>query len=194
MKSLPAGSGPNQLSLNLAGCGATTPAAISAAASPAAIQALCASSAAKSVFNNFTLTGKTPLSFPTVGGSKNYMIKGDYHLSNNHSLNGEYFIGNGDSSAWRQTTQDYWRINALLRSQMGRAVWIWTPSSTMLNEARFGYNRLRARIVNSDCVNGPNWATDYGLLVGNQQTTDPALGLAYPTLRLCLPVDHHLRL
>ena len=191
MKDRTGNEGPNQLSLNLAGCGAinlaTNPTAISGAASADAIAALCASSASQSVFNNFGGEGRVNLSFPTTGGSWNYMGKVDYRANDRHMFNGTYFTGRGNSIAWRETTQPYWRVNANIVSEMGRGVWIWTPSSTWLSEARFGYNRLQAKLLNHDCVAGPDWAADYDFVSGSGPT-DPQLGLPYDSFGCAFPL------
>src|SRR5207253_483777 len=136
------------------------------------VAALCAPSTQPSVFNNNqTLTqggANKSFSFPSIGGSNNYLIKMDYHLNDKHSINGEYFIGNGNTNAWtnNKSTEPYWILNSNSRAQVVRGVWIFTPGSTLLNEARFGYDRLRAIELNNDCISGPNWATAYGFVTG----------------------------
>ena len=177
---------PSQLSMNLAGCGSLDATALTGL-SASQIAAGC--SVSTSVFNNGTDLGEVNLSFPTVGGSTNYMGKVDYRANDRHTFNGTYFSGHGTSLAWRETTQPYWRVNAKIRSYMARGVWIWTPTTSLLSEARFGYNRLQAKILNNECLEGPNWEADYGFVQNDPPlATDPQLGLPYDDYGCTFPV------
>jgi hypothetical protein len=145
---------PNQLSLNLAGC--------TAGATPAC-------NASKGVFNNAsTSSASIPFSGDNIGGSDNVIGKVDYHLNDKNSINGEYFFGNAkDNSA--SGPQPYWTIGTFNRVQFVRAVWVWTPNSNWVNEARFGYDRYNLVDAPAECTQNlgqPNYATAFGLVSG----------------------------
>jgi hypothetical protein len=73
----------------------------------------------------------------------NGILKLDYHLSDNSSRIGTYFLG--DSV---QTEEDTTVVNALFlsqsrtRAQVVGGGWIWTPTARLTNQFRVGYNRF----------------------------------------------------
>ena len=140
----------NQLSLNLAGCTAT---------------GVC--NAANGVFGNTGLV-QEPVSFPNTGGSNNTLGKLDYRINDHNMLNGEYYFGRGlvytVSSA---IVEPYWRTRVYTNAQVVRAVEIWTPNSTWLNEARFGFDHVNIPNLTGDCypIGEPNYAS-LGLVSG----------------------------
>jgi carboxypeptidase family protein/TonB-dependent receptor-like protein len=144
---------PSQLSLNLAGCTLTP--AVS-----------CNSSLG--VFNNGTNSSNLPFSNDNIGGSNNILGKIDYHLNDKNSINGEYFFGNAnDNSA--SGPQPYWTIGTHNRVQFVRAVWVYTPNSNWVNEARFGYDRYNLVDAPAECTQSlgqPNYATAFGFVSG----------------------------
>jgi hypothetical protein len=75
----------------------------------------------------------------TSGGSDNGIIKVDVHLNDKNSLNFDWYSGGGNGLVGSQI-EPYWSSQLHTWANMGRAVWIWTPSSTWLNEFRFGYD------------------------------------------------------
>jgi Carboxypeptidase regulatory-like domain/TonB dependent receptor len=89
--------------------------------------------------------------FPNANVSDNGIGKIDYNISSKHRISG--MLWTGDYSA---TGQDHPIVNALYST--GLAVrawstvenWIWTPSSTVVNEARFGYDRLGVAFIIGD--------------------------------------------
>ncbi len=131
------------LSLNLAGCTAA---------------AVC--NASSGLFGNSSNSTTVTQSFPTVGGSNNAIGKIDYHLNDHNALNGEYFVGGGDNLTASWITQ-YWDAFNSTFMQAVRAVWVWTPNSTWVNEARFGYDRYKNVAAPEECVQNlgqPNYA------------------------------------
>ena len=140
----------SQLSLNLAGCTAT---------------GVC--NAANGVFGNTGLV-QEPVSFPNTGGSNNALGKLDYRINDHNMLNGEYYFGRGlvytVSSA---IVEPYWRTRVYTNAQVVRAVEIWTPNSTWLNEARFGFDHVNIPNLTGDCypIGEPNYAS-LGLVSG----------------------------
>ena len=140
----------SQLSLNLAGCTAA---------------GVC--NAANGVFGNTGLV-QEPVSFPNTGGSNNTMGKVDYRINEHNMLNGEYYFGRGlvytVSSA---IVEPYWRTRVYTNAQVVRAVEIWTPNSTWLNEARFGFDHVNIPNLTGDCypIGEPDYAS-LGLVSG----------------------------
>ena len=113
-----------------------------------------------------------PGAVPNNGGSNNGLGKIDYHLNDRNSLNGEYFIGIRKIEPGILPHQ--YRRGILVdtlkftRSQLGRAVWIWTPSSTLLNEMRFGIDREYQTGSPAECTQNlgqPNYATAYDFVI-----------------------------
>lgn len=164
---------PNQLSLNLAGCNQTI-AQMQAATSSS--QITC--NAANGVFGNAGASANEPLTINTSGGSDNQLTKIDYHINDHNALNGEYFFGNGNFLAAESATEPYWVTGFHQRSQVARAVWIWTPNSTWVNEARFGYDNTTWPYFTAECAQNlgqPNYTTTFGFVSGA-----PACG--FPTV------------
>ncbi len=140
----------SQLSLNLAGCTAA---------------GVC--NAANGVFGNSGAV-QEPVAFPNTGGSNNTMGKLDYRINDHNMLNGEYYFGRGlvytVSSA---IVEPYWRTRVYTNAQVMRAVEIWTPNSTWLNEARFGFDHVNIPNLTGDCypIGQPDYAS-FGLVTG----------------------------
>jgi len=109
--------------------------------------------------------------FPTVNTSDNGVGKLDYHPNEKNSINGMFFYGHYNS-----TGEDHPFVqvnstdNAPIRSMTITSSWVYTPNSTLVNEARFGYNRVSFDFVNID-VNTP--ASSYGINTG---VTNPLAG------------------
>jgi hypothetical protein len=185
----------SQLSLNLLGCQAT-PAALQAAAKAApnaavgaaAIQNLCyPGGAINSIFNNPASSVNSAVAPSSVGGSQNGLGKIDYHLNDHNSLNFEYFFGEGPSlQATGAEVEEWWVISRYNRAQAFRGVWVWTPNSRWLNEARIGNTRQHKFQVPGDCFGNlgqPDYASQYGFTSG-VNTPGALLGpsCAFPTL------------
>ena len=140
----------SQLSLNLAGCTSA---------------GVC--NAANGVFGN-SGSQREPVSFPNQGASNNAIGKIDYRLSENNTLNGEYYFGRGlvytVSSA---IVEPYWRTRVYTNAQVARGVEIWTPNSTWLNELRFGFDHVNIPNLTGDCypIGEPDYAS-LGLISG----------------------------
>ena len=187
--------GASQLSLNLLGCQAT-PAAIqtaakgaaNAAVGAAAIQGLCyPGGTVNSIFNNPTSSVNALVAPYSTGGSQNGLGKIDFHINDHNSINAEYFFGEGPSlQAAGGEVEEWWVISRYTRAQAFRGVWVWTPNSTWLNEARIGNDRAHKFQVPGDCfedLGQPNYASQYGFISG-VNTPGAVLGpnCAFPTL------------
>ena len=81
--------------------------------------------------------------FPNVNVSNNGIGKMDYVVNSKHRISGMFWTG-----YYAATGQDHPTVNPLfgstfyIRSLSTVENWIWTPSSTVVNEFRFGYDRL----------------------------------------------------
>jgi hypothetical protein len=81
--------------------------------------------------------------FPNVNQSDNGIGKIDYHLNDKNTINGLLA-----TSRYTGIGEDHPYINALMLNTFPITVWtttenwIYTPNSTVVNEVRFGYNRM----------------------------------------------------
>jgi hypothetical protein len=90
-------------------------------------------------------------SFPNVNTSDNGVAKIDYHINDKNTLSGFFFLGNyigvgEDHSFVNQAFED----NSPIRTWSTVESWIWVPSSTTVNNLRFGYNRVDFGFLNND--------------------------------------------
>jgi hypothetical protein len=92
--------------------------------------------------------------FPNVNRSDNGIGKMDYVINSKHRISGMFWTG-----YYAATGQDHPTVNPLfgsgfyIRSLSTVGNWIWTPSSTVVNEFRFGYDRLtNGATVNDEAV------------------------------------------
>lgn len=158
------------MSVKMAGC--TTAAINPALTTGAAVAPLCgpaASGAPPSLFANDSSSSAESVQFDNVGGSDNGLAKVDYHANDKNTLNGEYWIGNGNVNNASSAITDYWRSDNHFRIGTGRAVWVWTPKSSMVNEMRFGLLEFTQIDYPDDCDGGfgaPIYSTAYGYNLG----------------------------
>jgi hypothetical protein len=117
-------------------------------------------------------TGNTYLStFPTTNTSDNGVGKLDFHPNDKNSFSGMFFYGHYNSLgedhpfAQAQSTD-----TAPIRALSITSSWVYTPNSTVVNELRFGYDRVSFDFINVD-VGSP--ASSYGLNTG---ITNPLAG------------------
>ncbi len=201
----------NALSANLAGCDPTKLPTSGTTNTGAAIVASGACNAnqfgAAGLFNNTTGGTSVPFSFPQYGGSDNLLGKIDYHMSDHHSLSGSYFFGRYHEFADASTaiTEPYWDEALSVRSQDVRAVEIWTPNSSWLNEARVGWDHDSRPVGMADCsangatndplglnstsgnFGGPNYTTAFNLVSGSNVCGIPTIkfsGSGAPSVQL----------
>jgi len=142
------------VSLKLAGC--------SAGASPTCTGGLFPNSGTSTSFLS---------TFPTSNQSDNGVAKIDYHLNDKSTINGMFFLGNynavGEDHPFAQIQST---DTVPIRAWSDTVAWVYTPNSTLVNEMRFGYNRISFNFVNID-VNTP--ASTYGINTG---VTNPLAG------------------
>jgi hypothetical protein len=123
------------------------------------------------LFPNSGVSNSFLSTFPTINTSDNGVGKLDYHMNDKNSFNGMFFYGHynslGEDHAFvNQLAED----NAPIRAMSITSSWVYTPSSNVVNEARFGYDRASFNFVNVD-VNSP--ASTYGVNTG---VTNPLAG------------------
>jgi hypothetical protein len=113
-------------------------------------------------------SGNTFLSsFPVTNVSNNVIGKVDFHANDKNSISGTFFFGN-----YTSTGEDHGFVNkaftddAPLRSYTAVASWIYTPSSNVVNEMRFGYDRVDFSFLNVDrtvLADGKGYALNTGV-------------------------------
>jgi hypothetical protein len=82
----------------------------------------------------------------------NWLAKMDYVINPKNSLFGEYFIGNfGGLVPQGGPVHDYFRTYIGTRAQIAGFHWNWVPSSSIVNEARVGFNRTYQPSLPGDC-------------------------------------------
>ena len=186
----------SQLSLNMAGCNPTSLLGNAGLITGAAVQPFCTGNqfGAPGLWANSNL-GQVP----DFGASDNGMIKVDYHLNDHHEINGSFAYGkyqeNAAGNSAAKITQNYWEEVLGVTGNMGRAVWIWTPNSNWLNEARWGRDESIRPVARAECAangdlsnptgigasvggfGGPDYLNQYGLNSG-------APGCGIPTITL----------
>jgi hypothetical protein len=115
--------------------------------------------------------------FPNVNTSDNGIGKIDYTINSKHRISGMFWTG-----YYLGTGQDHPTVNPLfgsgfiIRSLSTVENWIWTPSSTVVNEFRFGYDRLTVNATVADEAFIPDGSG--GLCTSS--TTSPCGGKGYP--------------
>jgi hypothetical protein len=92
--------------------------------------------------NNQTSTGYIS-NFPNVNTTNNGVGKIDAHLNDQNTVNGEVIIGNylGDGEDHPFINKIY-TDSFIIRTYTTSGAWDYTPNSSMVNEVRFGYNRM----------------------------------------------------
>jgi hypothetical protein len=115
--------------------------------------------------------------FPNVNSSDNGIGKIDYAINSKHRISGMFWTG-----YYLGTGQDHPTVNPLfgsgfiIRSLSTVENWIWTPSSTVVNEFRFGYDRLTVNATVTDAAFIPDGSG--GLCTSS--ITNPCGGKGYP--------------
>src|SRR5437773_5069685 len=105
--------------------------------------------------------------FPNTNTSDTGIGKIDYRINNQHSLNGMVFIGNyfGNGED-HPITANYWQNGDPIRTYTVTSNWIWTASSSLLNDLRFGFNNLNFNLVPDDAnlfANGKDYPLNTGI-------------------------------
>jgi hypothetical protein len=112
--------------------------------------------------------------FPNLNTSDNGISKIDYTINDKNRISGMLWIG-----FYEAFGQDHPTVNPLfgsgiyIRSWSNVENWIWTPSSTVVNEVRFGYDRLTQGFTIGDQAIIPDGS-------GGLCTTSGCGGKGYP--------------
>jgi len=89
--------------------------------------------------------------FPNNNVSDNGIAKIDYHINSKQQLTGTFFLGNysadGEDHGF---VNEAFADNVPIRTWSNVESWIWTPSSQIVNELRFGYDRVDFSFINND--------------------------------------------
>jgi hypothetical protein len=111
--------------------------------------------------------------FPNTNVTDNGIAKLDYHINSKHSVNGMVMIGNytGDGMDHPFVNQIF-RDTNLDRTYTVGADWVWTPTSRLVNDARFGYDRVWFNFLTDD---GTKLADGSGFPVNTGVTQFPGL-------------------
>jgi len=116
--------------------------------------------------------------FPNVNTSDNGIGKLDYNINDKNRISGLFMTGhylaNGiDHVATNQLFTD----NVIQTTYTISADYIWTPSSRMVNEARFGYNRITFLFDPADASTKAD-GTGYPINTGSTQGGFPSVSIA----------------
>ena len=149
--------------------------------------ATCAITPASSTVENifpFTQTTQTGSNFapgtPSGTPLNNGMIKGDWAISPHHHLDGMYYISKSTQFTGALLAQ--WDTDVVLDTHTYDANWTWTPNSTIVNDARFGFAYLDDQTLYGDANLLPSnpWPNGYSLPTG---VTNPLFG-GLPTIAI----------
>jgi hypothetical protein len=118
--------------------------------------------------NNQTSTGYLS-TIPNVNTSNNGVGKIDYHINDKNTVNGvlvtSRYLGDGEDRAF---INKIYANNFVINNWTASGNWDYTPNSTMVNEVRFGYNRMTF-LTGSDDASIPS-PIKSGLTVAGQPT------------------------
>jgi hypothetical protein len=89
--------------------------------------------------------------FPNTNVSDNGLAKIDYHLNSKNSINGMLLIGNylGNGED-HPIVNKSWENGDPIRTFTVSADWVWTPTSNLVNEARFAWDKVEFSLVSDD--------------------------------------------
>jgi hypothetical protein len=104
--------------------------------------------------------------FPNTNVSNNGIGKLDYRINSKHAINGMVLVGDylGDGED-HPIVNKSWQNQSPIRTYTVTANWIWTPSSRLVNEARFGWDRVSFALLSDDNTKFAN-GKDYPLNTG----------------------------
>jgi hypothetical protein len=109
--------------------------------------------------------GLLNVGFPNRNRNDNFIIKGDHHFNQQHSISARYFFGDS-----LQVERDIpvlrpeWQSQSQYRAQVVGVNYAWSPNARWVNEVKFGYNRFWQAILTVDHDKNP--ATVYGINTG----------------------------
>ena len=115
--------------------------------------------------------GLVTVGFPNRNRNDNFVLKGDHHFNEHHSIAVRYFFGDSfqierDIAVLRPE----WQSSSQYRAQVVGVNHTWNPSTHWVNEAKFGYNRFWQAILTVDHDKNP--VTTYGINTGVTRPID----------------------
>ena len=156
-----AGVGLSPVSLKLMGCTSTTGAVGSYS---------CNGGFLPNQPNNTTFVS----SFPNTNTSNNYLAKIDYAINDKNRINGMLLAGR-----YKALGEDHAAVNSAFMDNVTQTTWtvegnwVYTPTSRIVNEARFGYNRMTFLFDPSDLgtkADGVGYPINTGAAIGGFPT------------------------
>jgi hypothetical protein len=95
------------------------------------------------ILNAPSNTNSYASTFPNLNTSDNGISKIDYTINDKNRISGMLWIGYYEAFGQdHPTVNPLWGSGIFIRSWSNVENWIWTPTSTVVNEVRFGYDRL----------------------------------------------------
>jgi Carboxypeptidase regulatory-like domain len=120
-------------------------------------------------------TSSTISAYPITNQSDNGIGKLDWHANDKNEIHGVFFLGKyfatGEDHPFNSSV---YNDSVPISAWTVTTSWVYTPSSSWVNEARFGYTRTVFDFVNLD-VHKPANGTSSGYLL-NTGVTDPLTG------------------
>ena len=157
------GSGISQLSLTLTGC----PTPLPAIGSPSWTNGTYKCTGGLYPTNDGS-SPSIPQGFPSVFRSDNGVMKIDYHINDQNTLNGMYFQSAGQITAEDVVyLQPQWLSLQFNKPLVLGASWTYVPNSQWVNSARFGFVRMNRM---SQQVDSSVPASNYGIYTGVTET------------------------
>jgi hypothetical protein len=136
----------------------------------AAVAPFC--NAANGLFGNASGAVAVPMTEPNTFTTDNSIIRFDYHINDHHTFMTDFFAGpNNLIESTGVNVQRYWdRTNPRL-PEIVQASETWSPTSAVVNQARFGWNRYYTNVRIGECQSNlgqPNYPVAFGLNSGSQ--------------------------
>jgi hypothetical protein len=104
--------------------------------------------------------------FPIINKSRNGIGKIDYHLNDKNLISGSLFVSRYDAVGEdRPFTNAAFEDTSPIRVWSNVDSWVYTPNSNVVNEMRFGYDRMSFDFVNVD-INKPADGITYPINTG----------------------------
>jgi len=116
-------------------------------------------------------------SFPNVNKSNNYVGKMDFNINDKNRINGMLLTGH-----YNAIGEDHAETNALFMNSVKQTTWtvvgnwVYTPSSRLVNELKYGYNRMTFLFDPADAGTLAN-GTGYPLNTGATQGGFPSINI-----------------
>ena len=98
-----------------------------------------------------------PNGLPNTNRIDSGLIKMNYHMNDKNSITGMYYIspGSGSLNDSPSQTNVAWETNQYARSMAFAGNWTFTPSSSVVNEARVGYSHYYQVFLSNDSAQDP---------------------------------------